>query len=177
MRICIFCSANNGIDPDFFEAGRQIGRMIGRGGHTLVLGGCDMGLMGCLAEATRQNGGQTLGVVPRIIEEGGRQYPHLDIHIPCDNLADRKELLASHADAIVAMPGGVGTLDEIFTVLAAASIGYHHKRVVLLNLKGYWNSLIAMLRDLESRGATRPGLWQTIAVADTVEQLRLMLGI
>jgi len=177
MNLCIFCSANSGIDPAYFEAAREIGQRIGRGGHTLVFGGCDLGLMGALAEATRQNGGRTLGVVPSIIEKGGRQWPHLDVTIPCDNLSDRKDLLINHADAIVAMPGGVGTLDEVFTVLAAASIGYHSKRVVLLNLNGFWNKLLDLLSDLEQRGMLRHGFRSTIAVANTVEEMAAIVGM
>lgn len=177
MNICIFCSANNNINPAFFEAARQIGQRLGRGGHTLVFGGCNMGLMGALAQATQQSGGRTLGVVPSIIEKGGRQWPDLDVTIPCDNLSDRKDLLISHADAIVAMPGGVGTLDEIFTVLAASSIGYHHKRVVLLNLDGFWQKLISMLDDMQQRGVLREGFFSTIAVANSVDEMAAMIGI
>lgn len=177
MKVCIFCSANNNIDKRYFDAAREIGQFLGRNGHTLVFGGCDMGLMGALAESTKKSGGHTIGVVPTIIEKGGKMSPHLDVHIPCDNLSDRKDLLIAHADAIVAMPGGIGTLDEIFTVMAAASIGYHNKRVILLNIDGFWQSLIDMLRDLELQGMLREGFHSTIAVANSVEEMERMLNV
>lgn len=175
MKVCIFCSANNNIDPEYFDAARKIGSWLGHEGHTLVFGGCDMGLMGALAEATHEAGGRNIGVVPSIIEKGGKASPYLDVDIPCENLSDRKDLLVAHSDVIVAMPGGVGTLDEIFTVLASASIGYHHKRVILLNLGGFWQSLLALLDDLEKRHMLREGFKDTLRVANSTDELFEML--
>ena len=171
MRICVFCSANSHIDPDFFELTRRLGRWMGEHGHTLVFGGCNMGLMECVAEAVREAGGRTVGVVPTKVEEGGRVSPCLDVHIPCDNLSDRKDLLLAQSDVCVALPGGVGTLDEIFTVVAAHTIGYHHKKVILYNMKGFWDSLIALLDDIEHRGMLRGCREDYIQVVNTEEEL------
>ena len=171
MNICVFCSANAKIDHDFFTLTTELGEWMAAEGHTLVFGGCALGLMDCVARAVRSNGGRTIGVVPLCIEQSGRMSQFLDVHIPCDTLSDRKDLLLSYADVCVALPGGVGTLDEIFSVLASATLGYHHKRVILYDMKGFWKPLIAALRDLELRGMIRGNLTDSLIVVDSLEAL------
>ena len=171
MKVCVFCSANSSIDRSYFDKAAELGQWIGRNGHQLVYGGANLGLMECVARAAREAGATVIGVVPTILEKSGRASDCIDVCMPCDNLDDRKQLMISQADAIVALPGGVGTLDEIFTVLAAAAIGYHHKRVVLLNIDGFWDSLLAMLDDLQSKGVLRPGLKETLTVVTEVEKV------
>ena len=171
MNIGIFCSANNSIEPVYFEKTAELGRWMGHNGHTLVFGGCNMGLMECVAKAVHQAGGHTIGVVPRIIEEGGRTSRFVDEQVNCENLSDRKELLLQHSDVVVALPGGIGTLDEVFTVAASHTIGYHHKPIVLYNINGFWDSLIALLNDLSERGMVR-GRWRDyILTVSTLEEL------
>jgi len=171
MKIAIYCSANSKIDPDFFQATAELGRWMGKNGHTLVFGGCNLGLMQCVAEAVHQAGGHTIGVVPDIIEKGGRMSPDVDECIPCKTLDERKALMVTQSDINIALPGGVGTLDEIFTVCAAASIGYHQKKVILYNMKGFWNSLLAMLDDLEQQGVIRDGFRQQLLVANSLQEV------
>lgn len=170
MKIGIFCSANNNIDPDFFRLADDLATWMGNNGHILVWGGCNLGLMQQLGTSIKAAGGRCIGIVPQIIEKGGRAFPDIDIYIPCDSLSDRKDLLLAHSDIIIALPGGIGTLDEIFTVAAAHTIGYHSKKIILLNAKGFWDSLIAMLDDLQSKGVIR-GQWRDyILVANSVEE-------
>ena len=171
MNIGIFCSANNSIEPVYFEKTAELGRWMGHNGHTLVFGGCNMGLMECVAKAVHQAGGHTIGVVPRIIEEGGRTSRYVDEQVNCENLSDRKELLLQHSDVVVALPGGIGTLDEVFTVAASHTIGYHQTPILLYNINGFWDSLIALLNDLSERGMVR-GRWRDyILTASTLEEL------
>ena len=171
MNICVFCSANSDLAPEYFERTRDLGGWIGRNGHTLVFGGCNLGLMEEVAKAVHKSGGMTVGVVPSIVEKGGKVSDYVDVKILCDNLSDRKDLMIARSDVIVALPGGIGTLDEIFTVLAAASIGYHHKRVLLYNIGGFWNSLVAMLADLKCRGVLRAGFDDTLKVVGSLDEL------
>ena len=156
----------------------ELGRWIGSNGHTLVFGGCNLGLMECVARAVRQAGGTTIGVVPSIIERGGKASPSMDVCIPCDNLSDRKDLMLAQCDAAVALPGGLGTLDEVFTMAASATIGYHHKPVILLNAGGFWDTLIALLDDLQLKGVVR-GLWRDIIkeAAGVDDAIRLLQDI
>lgn len=196
MNIGIFCSANDNIEREYFNRTEEFGRWCAENGHSIVFGGCNMGLMGCIAEAfgayphplpkgkgdslSGSNGssgakGNLIGVVPRIIERGGRMSERLTVHIPCDNLSDRKDLLLAHSDVIVALPGGIGTLDEVFTVAAAHTIGYHQKRIILYNIGGFWNTLIAQLDDLQQRGMIR-GHWKDyICVANSFDELTAMI--
>lgn len=232
MNIGIFCSANDNIEREYFDRTGEIGRWCAENGHSIVFGGCNMGLMGCVAEAfgayphplpkgkgdcsssskglngsnglcvqdgsrgssvqdgsrglSSSNGsrdligsrgakGNLIGVVPRIVERGGRMSDRLTVHIPCDNLSDRKDLLLAHSDVVVALPGGIGTLDEVFTVAAAHTIGYHQKRIILYNIGGFWNTLIALLDDLQQRGMIR-GHWKDyICVANSFEELTAMI--
>ena len=210
MNIGIFCSANDNIEREYFDRTKEFGRWCAENGHSIVFGGCNMGLMGCVAEAYYQgsksassvqegsrglsglnglngssglnglngsNGakGNLIGVVPRIVERGGRMSDRLTVHIPCDNLSDRKDLLLAHSDVVVALPGGIGTLDEVFTVAAAHTIGYHQKRIILYNIGGFWNTLIALLDDLQQRGMIR-GHWKDyISVANSFDELTAMI--
>ena len=160
MKIGVFCSANSNIDPDFFTLTEELGQWIGRQGHSLVFGGCDMGLMECVAQAARAQGALTIGVIPTLIEERGHVSPNVDVEIRCDNLSDRKELLIVKSDVLIALPGGTGTLDEIFTTAASATIGYHQKPLFLYNMKGFWNPLTALLDKLTAQGMIR-GNWRT----------------
>lgn len=176
MNICIFCSANSNIPTEYFERTSELGTWIGANGHTLVFGGCNLGLMECVAKAVHEAKGMTVGVVPTIVEKGGKVSEYVDVKILCNNLSDRKDLMIERSDVIIALPGGVGTLDEIFTVLAAASIGYHNKRVILYNIGGFWDSLIAMLDDLKARGVLRAGFEDTMKVAHTLDEIAALIA-
>ncbi len=176
MKICIFCSANWQIDPEFFEQTKELGEWAAKEGHTIVYGGVNQGLMECIGKATHEAGGQTIGVVPILVERQGRASQYNDVEIPCDNLNDRKQLMQDQSDVFIALPGGIGTLDEIFTIAASATIGYHSKLVILYNMKGFWDSLIHMLDDLNSKGMTRKN-WRTyIQVANSLEDIVKLLA-
>jgi len=109
--------------------------------------------------------------VPSIIEKRGRLSDFVDVEIPCDNLSDRKQLMADMSDVFIALPGGLGTLDEIFTIVASATIGYHTKKVVLYNMKGFWNSLVALLDDLQGKGVVRGDWREYIKTAESLDEI------
>lgn len=175
MKIAVYCSANSQLDPDYYRLAAEMGTWMAREGHTLVFGGTDLGLMESIARAVHYGGGRVIGVVPTKVEERGRTSQWLDVHIPCDNLSDRKQLMEAQSDVFVALPGGVGTLDEVFNVVASASIGYHQKRVILYNMKGFWNSLISMMTDLRQKGVIRGDIDRQLLVANTLDELVALL--
>ena len=150
MKIGVFCSANNNIDPDFFECTEELGRWIGEHHYAVAYGGCNIGLMECIGRSVHEAGGTTIGIVPRIIEKGGKKSDYIDIEFPC----------------------------EIFTVAASGSIGYHDKRVILYNVKGFWNKLVAVLDDLQAQGFIRGDYHRYIDVANDFEELtkKIMQG-
>lgn len=159
MKLCIFCSANRNIDPEFFERTQELGEWAARNGHSIVFGGHDAGLMHTISRSAKEAGGLVIGIVPRKIEEMGRLSPYLDVHIPTEDLTDRKELMMTQSDAFIVLPGGIGTLDELFTVAAAGTLQYHQKPIILYNIKGFWDSLINCLDDLQQKGMIR-GTWR-----------------
>lgn len=176
MRICIFCSANKDIDPDFFTLTEELGRWAAEHHHAILYGGVNQGLMECIAKAAHETGGQVIGVIPKKVEQSGRISDYVDVEILCDNLSDRKQLMEDKADVFIALPGGIGTLDEIFTMVASATIGYHDKKVILYNMKGFWDSLIALLDDLQARGFTRKNWRSQILVVHSLEEMIQLLN-
>ena len=108
MNIAIFCSANSGIDPHFFQLTEELGTWLAENGHTVVFGGCDMGLMECVARAAHDAGGRTMGMIPAKVEERGHVSKYVDVEFRCDNLSDRKDLMLAHSDVLIALPGGIG---------------------------------------------------------------------
>ena len=175
MKICVFCSANQQIDPDFFAMTEELGKWAARNGHSIVYGGVNQGLMECIGKAAKEAGGRTIGVIPTLVEKSERTSDYVEIEIPCDNLTDRKQLMMDQSDVFIALPGGIGTLDEIFTVAASATISYHQKLVILYNMKGFWNSLIQMLDDLQQKGMIRGDWRQYIKTADSIEEISRLI--
>ena len=176
MKICVFCSANQQIDNEFFTMTEELGTWAAKNGHSIVYGGVNQGLMESLGKATKEAGGQTIGIIPMVVEKSGRMSDYVDIEIPCDNLTDRKQLMMDQSDVFIALPGGIGTMDEVFTVAASATIGYHDKPLILYNMKGFWNPLIAFLDDLKAKGMIR-GNWQDyIKTADSIEEISQIIS-
>ncbi len=175
MNICVFCSANANIAPEYFNRTRQLGQWMAEQGHTLVFGGCNMGLMECIAQSAHEAGAMTVGIVPGIIERGGRVSDYVDVKVLCDNLNDRKQLMIEKSDAFIALPGGIGTLDEIFTVAASGTIGYHNKPVILYNIDHFWDTTIALLDDMQARGMIRGQWHDRIHIAETTDEIDVFL--
>lgn len=172
MKIAVFCSANHDISPDYFAMTEELGRWMGENGHTLVYGGQDRGLMKAIGDAVRAAGGTLVGVIPQILVKRGQRPDILDVEIPCDNLSDRKDIMLAQADVCVALPGGVGTIDEVFSVAASHNIGYHPKMVVLYNMNGFWDGMVAMLDDMQAKGFVRGHWTDWIRVASNLEELK-----
>lgn len=171
-KIGIFCSASENIDKMYFESARQIGKWMGESNKTLIYGGANLGLMECIAGAVKEYGGTVIGVVPSKLEENGKVSKYLDQIIHTQNLSDRKDIITEESDILVALPGGVGTLDEVFHVIAAASIGYHQKKVIFYNEYGFYNELLKTLSTLEEKGFARQPFSTYYEVAETLDELK-----
>lgn len=170
-RIGIFCSASDNVNEVYFNAARELGDWLGRNKKTLVYGGSDRGLMACVSQSAHEAGALVMGVVPTLLEERSMVSDLLDVTFRTDNLSDRKDVMLRESDILVALPGGVGTLDEVFHVMASAVIGYHGKRVVFYNVNGFWNGILDFLKNLKAtRFAHRP-LDEHYAVADNLNEL------
>ena len=175
-RIGLFCSAADDIAPVFFEKARELGVWLGEHKKTLIYGGANLGLMECVAQSAKEHGATIMGVVPTKLEERGAVSDLLDITFRTDNLSDRKDVILRESDVLVALPGGVGTLDEVFHVMASASIGYHAKKVIFYNVDGFWNPMFEFLGQLnDTRFARRP-LENYYRVANNFEELVELLN-
>ena len=175
MKIGIFCSANSQIDPDFFTLTRQLGEWMGRHHHTLVYGGTDLGLMNCIAHAVAENGGKVVGVVPALLLENEHANPIDHERLLCNTLAERKQLMTEHSDVLVALPGGIGTLDEVFTVAGEGTLAYHDKKVIMYSMKGFWDGLESLFDHLKQQGFIRGQLEQRILFAHNFEEMVSMI--
>ena len=145
---------------------------MGQTGKTLIYGGASLGLMECIARAVKENGGKVIGVVPAKLEENGKVSTLLDEEIHTRNLSDRKDIITEKSEVLVALPGGVGTLDEIFHVIAAASIGYHQKKVIFYNEHGFYDELLKALHTLKDKGFARQPFSTYYEVANTLNELK-----
>jgi uncharacterized protein (TIGR00730 family) len=178
--VCVFCGSREGIDPAFATAATDTGRALAEAGLRLVYGAGDVGLMGAVARAAQAAGGQTFGVIPAHLaarEVGRRDLTHF---VVTETMHERKKVMFMNADAIAALPGGPGSLDELFEVLTWRQLGLHAKPVLLLNVNGYWDPLVALLGHIVANGlADRSflGYLETVAtVPDLIAKLRERLA-
>ena len=149
---CLFCGSRNGNDPAFSAAARGLGAALAAGGHRLVYGAGDRGLMGEAARAAQTSGGAVTGVIPQHLVDAEIGKTDIDEYLVTDNMHQRKMLMFERSDAVVALPGGPGTLDELIEVLTWRQLGLHAKPVVLLNVNGYWHPLLALLEHIIAHG-------------------------
>jgi uncharacterized protein (TIGR00730 family) len=146
--ICVFCGSSPGDDPVYVAAARRLGRTLAAEGIGLVYGGGNVGMMGALASAAMAAGGQVTGVIPETLMAREVALTELDDLRVVDSMHSRKALMADLSDGFIALPGGVGTLEEFIEVLTWAQLGLHDKPCALLNIKGYFNTLLAFIDDI-----------------------------
>ncbi|MDO4930945.1 MAG: TIGR00730 family Rossman fold protein [Bacteroidales bacterium] len=175
-RIGVFLSSKADLPEVYRAAARDVGSWIGRTGRTLVYGGSRLGLMEELASAVKQSGGRVIGVVPQAIIDRNLVSDLCDTTFYTADLHDRKATLMRESDILVALPGGVGTLDEIFATLAARTLEHLPKRVVLYNAGGFWNGLIALLDDLCRQGLVSGSRESVLTVVENVDELARLCG-
>ena len=143
--VCVYCGSRPGVKPEFSQAARTVGTWIGQHGGQLVYGGGKAGLMGIVAEATLQAGGRVVGIIPKsLVEKEWALHECTELHI-VETMHERKRMMAERADAFVALPGGIGTFEELFEVWTWRQLGYHDKPVGLLNVDGYYDGLLGFL--------------------------------
>ncbi len=162
--VCVFCGSSSGGSPDYEDAARATGRSLVSAGLGLVYGGGRVGLMGVVADAVLSAGGQVTGVMPKALYE--REIAHRgvpDMRIVA-SMHERKELMASLADAFITLPGGAGTLEEIFEQWTWAQLGIHNKPCGFLNVNGYFDPLFAMVNRMVSEGFLAPSFAAMLAV-------------
>ena len=169
-RICVYCGSGPGSDPAFVVAARALGAILADNGIGLVYGGGAVGLMGELANAVLDRGGEVLGIIPTFLENRERANMRGKVIITRD-MHERKQRMFDEADAFVALPGGVGTLEEVVEQMTWAQLGRHQKPILLANIQKFWDPLCALLDHMEELQFIRPGLSVNYLVADRVEDI------
>lgn len=146
-RICVYCGSNPGRLPDYRESARQLGHELAARGLGLVYGGASVGVMGAVADAVLERGGNAIGVIPRSLATREVAHSRLDELIVVDSMHARKAQMAELSDGFIALPGGWGTIEEIFEMLTWAQLGFHEKPCGLLNIASYYDHLFAFLEE------------------------------
>ena len=154
--ICVFCASGEAIDESYKELASEVGREIASRGHSLVSGGGRVSMMGRVAVAARAGGAHTLGVIPRALHEVEVGDIDADELVLTDTMRQRKAIMDARSDAFIALPGGIGTLEELLEVWVARSLGMHSKPVVVLDPDGIYAGLREQVEQLTSRGFVRP---------------------
>jgi uncharacterized protein (TIGR00730 family) len=168
--ITVYCSSSSAIATPYLRAGAELGAAIARAGWTLVYGGNRIGLMGVVADAARAAGGHVVGITPQLMLDHGIGDDRCDELVVTSGMRERKALLEQRGDAFVALPGGLGTFEELFEVLVGRLLGYHDKPIVLLNIAGYYDRLVAAIEHGVAEGfikAKSRGAWRVAADVET----------
>jgi uncharacterized protein (TIGR00730 family) len=169
--ICVFCGSNAGADPAYLAAAQAVGEGLAGRGIRVVYGGGRVGMMGALADAARAAGGEVVGVIPQQIFDLEIGHTGLDDLRVVGSMHERKALMAELADAFITLPGGIGTLEELFEVFTWAQLGLHRKPLGLLDVGGYYELLTAFLDHAVQQGFLRAATRRMIAVADGLDEL------
>lgn len=164
--ICVFCGSGDGTNPSYREAAVTLGRDIAHHGVRLVYGGGSVGLMGTVAKAVLSHGGQVTGIIPRFLVEREEMLTGVDDLVITEDMHERKKLMFDRSDAFVALPGGIGTLEEVVEQMTWAQLGRHRKPVLLADIAGFWSPLIALLDHMAGEAFIRPGFDVPYLVAD-----------
>ncbi|MFH1121608.1 MAG: TIGR00730 family Rossman fold protein [Bacteroidota bacterium] len=169
--ICVFCGSSPGSDPEYTVAARQLGRLLGRKRITLVYGGSNIGLMRAIADACLAEGGHVVGVMPQGLIDREVAYTDLKEFHVVETMSIRKEKMAELSDAFIAMPGGIGTLDEIFEAMSWNQLEIMDKPVALMNTKGFYNQLVGFLEFTVEKRFVRPEHHKNLLVHESPELL------
>ncbi|MEX1164466.1 MAG: TIGR00730 family Rossman fold protein [Nitriliruptor sp.] len=171
MRITTYCSSSEAVDDRYSEVAHAYGTALGEAGHELVYGGTSVGLMGVVARSVREAGGRVTGVVPELMVERGLADDACDELVVTEGMGGRKQEMIVRADAFVALPGGFGTLEELLEVLTLKQLGYHRRPIVMLQVDGFWDGLLAFFEQLYAADFARPDYRRLYAVAADVREL------
>jgi cytokinin riboside 5'-monophosphate phosphoribohydrolase len=166
--VTVYCSSSRSVAEDYFTAARALGHEIARAGWALVYGGNNLGLMDAVACASRSAGGRVIGITPQLMVDQGIADPACAELVVTPNMRERKALLEARGDALVALPGGIGTFEEFFEVLVGRILGYHAKPIVVLNISGYYDPLIQMIEHGIEQRFIKPKARDAFYVTDTV---------
>ena len=173
--ICVYCGSGSGKSPVYAEAARALGVEMAKAGIRLVYGGGAVGLMGILAKSVLDNGGNVTGIIPEFLQEREVMLDSVQDLIVTQDMHERKRKMFDAAQAFVALPGGIGTLEEVVEMLTWAQLGQHKKPILLANIDGFWDPLARLFDHMEDEAFFRQGMGITFLTAQTTDQIVPML--
>jgi uncharacterized protein (TIGR00730 family) len=173
--ICVYCGSGFGDDPVFAENAAALGRAMAEQDIRLVYGGGNVGLMGTIAQSVLDHGGHVTGIIPDFLKSREKLLDAVQETITVPDMHTRKRLMFEKADAFVALPGGIGTLEELVEQMTWAQLGRHTKPILMLSTKGFWRPLLSLLAHMRNEGFIRPGLELNYLVAEQAEDVIPML--
>jgi uncharacterized protein (TIGR00730 family) len=169
--VCVYCGSGPGTNPRFVEAAKAFGKILADNGIRLVYGGGSIGLMGAVATSVLDHGGTVTGIIPDFLTIRENALKRVQEQIITPDMHERKRLMFEHSDAFVALPGGVGTLEELVEQLTWQQLGRHTKPVLIANIENFWEPLLALLGHMRATQFIRPSLAVDILKADRVEDI------
>lgn len=169
--VCVFCGSQGGAQPEYVEMARAFGALVAHRHLTLVYGGGHLGMMGAVADAALGNGGSVIGVIPEHLMRPEVAHQGLTELVVVDSMHTRKRIMAERADAFIVLPGGYGTLEEMFEMITWLQLRLHAKPVGVINVAGYFDHLLSFLRHCAVEGFIRPEYWDLLVVEVTPELL------
>lgn len=175
MNVTVYCAATPGKNPDFQQAARELGEWIVREGHALVYGGSSVGLMGIVAGAVLEGGGHVTGVEPRFFLEAGVAQHDVDVLIEVETMAERKAKMIELGDAFVALPGGMGTLEEISEIMSQIRLGFCDKPCIFLNIDGFYEPVRTLLSAMLAEGFIEQREFDAVHFPTSVDELARLL--
>ena len=175
LSICVYCGSGFGTDPAFKAAANELGKSMAERGASLVYGGGNVGLMGEVAKAVKDHGGYVTGIIPRFLKNRENMFEEADENIIVEDMHTRKRLMFEKSDAFVALPGGVGTLEELVEQLTWAQLGRHTKPIVIADIKGFWRPLLTLMAHMRNFDFIREGLEVNYAVAEHARDIVPMI--
>jgi uncharacterized protein (TIGR00730 family) len=169
--VCVYCGSGPGTNPRFMESAKALGKALADGGIRLVYGGGSVGMMGAVATSVLDHGGMVTGIIPGFLTAKENALKRVQEMIVTPDMHERKRLMFEHSDAFVALPGGIGTLEELVEQLTWQQLGRHSKPVLLANVDGFWEPLLALLAHMRATQFIRPTLSIDILKAERVEDI------
>jgi hypothetical protein len=176
-RLCVYCGSSGAVDRQYREAASELGARLAAAGIGLVFGGGRVGLMGLLADAALATGGEVIGIIPARLRDAELAHPGATELVVVESMHERKRLMAEKADAFAILPGGIGTLDELFETISWKQLGLHDKPILLADIGGYWASLRALLDDIVANGFAQPEARELLRVVPTITALMAALDV
>lgn len=169
--VCVYCGSSSNVDEAYKDAATRLGNLIAETGWDVVYGGGRVGLMGLVADGALEKGAKVIGIIPEHIEEREVQHDSLtEMHV-VDTMHIRKAMMVEKSQAFVILPGGLGTLDELFEIMTWKQLGLHDKPIVVVNMKGYWAKLVELTQSLADAGFMRQEDMGLFTVVDSVEDV------